>query len=182
MRNMRLFLVLIVVLLIAAFTVQAQNKYIGVKMCSMCHKTDKQGKQLDIWQKSDHAKAYKTLNTPKAAEIAKAKGLTKPAVEAAECLDCHAPAYKVDAKLLDKSFDLKDGVQCEDCHNAGSAYKTIPIMKDKAKAVAAGMREFKDAAAVKASCVTCHNEKSPTYKGFNFEEALGKIRHPVPKG
>jgi len=179
---MKLFLALVVVLLVTALAAQAQNKYIGVKMCSMCHKTEKQGKQLDIWQKSDHSNAYKTLTTAKSAEIAKAKGITKPAHEAAECLDCHAPAYKVDAKLLDKSFDLKDGVQCEDCHGAGSAFKTIPIMKDKAKAVAAGMRDFKDEAAIKASCVTCHNEKSPTYKPFKFEEAWGKMKHPVPKG
>lgn len=162
-------------------TLLAQNKYIGVKMCSMCHKTEKQGQQLAIWEKSDHSKAYKTLLSAKSDSIAKAKGITKPAAEAAECLDCHAPAHKVDAKLFEKGFDLKDGVQCENCHGAGSAYKTIAIKKDKKKAVEAGLTDYKDMAAIEKSCITCHNKKSPTYKGFKFEEAWEKIKHDVPK-
>lgn len=170
---------LLIAFLFGSATLVAQSKYIGTKMCTMCHKTEKQGKQLDIWQKSAHANAYTTLTTAKANEIAKSKGLTKPAVEEADCLTCHAPQH--DAKNLEKSFVLKDGVQCETCHGAGSAYKTIPIMKDRAKSIAAGMTEFKDAAAIEAKCKTCHNEKSPTFKGFKFEEYWGKIKHPVPK-
>ena len=159
----------------------AQNKFIGTKQCSMCHKTEKQGKQLDVWQKSDHAKAYTTLTTAKANEIAKKKGITKPAAEAQECLQCHVVGYGEDAKLTEKTFDYKDGVQCETCHNAGSAYKNLNIMKDRAKSVAAGMREFKDEAAIEAYCRTCHNEKSPSYKEFKFKERWESIKHPVPK-
>ena len=170
---------LFIALFIGSISLTAQNKYIGTKMCSMCHKTEKQGKQLDIWQKSAHANAYTTLTTAKANEIAKSKGLTMPAAEAADCLACHAPQH--DAKNLEKSFVIKDGVQCETCHGAGSAYKTIPIMKDRAKAIAAGMTDFKDEAAIEAKCKTCHNEKSPTFKGFKFEEYWGKIKHSVPK-
>lgn len=159
-----------------------QNKYIGTKMCAMCHKTDKQGQQLAIWEKSAHSKAYKTLLSDKANEIAKAKGLKKPAVESAECLDCHAPAHSVDAKLLEKGFDIKDGVQCENCHGAGSSYKAITVMKDKKKSVEAGMTDFKDKAATEKYCTSCHNEKSPTYKEFKFDTQWEKIKHLVPKG
>jgi len=179
MRRIRILIPVVVLLVIVGITAQAQNKYIGVKQCSMCHKTEKQGKQSDIWQKSAHANAYKTLATDKAKEVAKAKGITKAAPEAAECLDCHAKP--VDAKLADKGYDMKDGVQCETCHGAGSAFKTMSVMKDKAKAVAAGLREFKDNAAIEAHCKTCHNDKSPTFKGFKFDEMWGKIKHPVPK-
>jgi hypothetical protein len=160
---------------------EAQNKYIGVKMCTMCHKTDQQGKQLDIWQNSQHAKAFETLKTSKAEEIAKKKGLTKPASESAECLECHTAATGVDAKFIEKTFDVTQGVQCESCHGAGSAYKTLTIMKDRAKSIAAGMTEFKNEAAIEAHCKTCHNEKSPTYTAFSFKEMWGKIQHPVPK-
>jgi cytochrome c peroxidase len=153
-------------------------KYIGVKGCAMCHQTEKQGKQRDIWQKSKHSEAYKTLTTAKANEIAKAKGLTKPAAESPECLQCHVI---METKLVEKTFDMKDGVQCETCHGAGSAYKTITIMKDKAKSIAAGMTEYKDDAAIEKQCRTCHNEKSPSYKEFNFSEMWEKIKHPVPK-
>lgn len=157
-----------------------QNKFIGVKACTMCHKTDKQGKQLAIWEASDHAKAYKTLLTDKANVIAKEKGIAKPAAEAAECLACHTPNHDK-PELFDKGYDMKDGVQCESCHGAGSGYKTLTIMKDKAKAVAAGMKEYKNMDEIKAHCVTCHNDKSPTFKEFKFEEMLEKIKHPIPK-
>jgi uncharacterized protein YktA (UPF0223 family) len=157
----------------------AQNKYVGVKACVMCHQTEKQGKQKDIWQKSAHANAYKTLTTAKSNEIAKSKGITKPAAEAKECLECHAVV--ADAKLLDKGFDVKDGVQCESCHGAGSAYRNMTIMKSREKSVAAGMREFKNEADIETYCKSCHNEKSPTFKGFKFKESWEKIKHPVPK-
>lgn len=174
----RLAVVLLIGIVVASFSVSAQNKYVGVKVCSMCHKTEKQGKQLEVWQKSKHAGAYKTLATAKADEVAKSKGFSTPAAETPECLECHAKAPNV----KEAGYDVKDGVQCETCHGAGSAYKTMSVMKDKAKAIAAGMTDFKDAAAIEKFCKTCHNEKSPTFKEFKFEEMWGKIKHPVPKG
>ncbi len=170
------------VLCLTAGTLLAQNKYVGTKMCAPCHRTEKQGKQFDIWKDSKHAEAYKVLTTAKANEMAKAKGINKPAAEATECLQCHVVGYGEEAKLAEKTFDYKDGVQCETCHQAGSAYKSLTVMKDRAKAVAAGMREFKDEAAIEAYCRTCHNEKSPGYKEFKFKEMWNKIKHPVPKG
>jgi len=170
---------LLTILIVVSASLTAQNKYIGTKMCAMCHKTEKQGKQLDIWQKSKHAEAYKVLTTAEANEIAKSKGFDKPAAETAECLQCHVT--QADAKVAEKTFDMKNGVQCETCHGAGSAYKNITVMKDHAKSVAAGMTDFKDQATIEAKCKSCHNEKSPTFKGFNFEEHWGKIKHPVPK-
>jgi cytochrome c peroxidase len=181
MRTSRTILAALICAVVFLFSTQAQNKYIGTKMCGMCHKTEKQGKQLDIWQKSKHAEAYKTLTTAKANEFAKAKGLTKPAAESPECLECHTLGKTVDAKLFEKSFDIKEGVQCEACHDAGSQYKTLAVMKDKAKSAAAGLRLYKDNAEIENQCKTCHNEKSPAYKPFKFEELWAKIKHPVPK-
>jgi len=174
----RLLAMLLMLLVAVGFTSLAQNKYIGVKMCSMCHKADKTGNQFGIWQKSKHAEAYKTLTEAKAAEIAKAKGI-KNAAEAPECLECHGA---VDAKLAEKSYSVKDGVQCEICHGPGSAYKNMAVMKDHAKAVAAGLHDYKDMAAAEKMCKTCHNEKSPTHKEFKFDEMWAKIKHTVPKG
>lgn len=155
------------------------NKYVGVKTCSPCHRMEKTGNQFGVWQKTPHAEAYKTLTTPKAAEIAKAKGLKSPANESPECLQCHV--ITADATQLEKSCDIKDGVQCEVCHGAGSAYKSMTVMKDKAKAIANGLVMYKDDAAIEAKCKTCHNEKSPSYKEFKFKEAWAKIKHAKPK-
>jgi hypothetical protein len=157
----------------------AQNKYVGTSQCKMCHNTDKQGKQFEIWSKSKHAGAFKTLATPAADEIAKKKGFKTKAAETPECMGCHM--ITADAKLFDAKFDVKDGVQCETCHGAGAAYKNMGVMKDKAKAHAAGLTEFKDAAAIEAKCKTCHNEKSPTAKKFDFAAAWKLIEHKIPK-
>jgi len=173
----RLLTLLLILVIVVGFSAAADaNKYVGVKTCSMCHKADKTGNQFAIWSKTAHAEAYKVLTGEKAAAIAKAKDI-KNAAESQECLGCHG---QVDAKLVG-AYDMKDGVQCETCHGAGSAYKTMATMKDKAKAIAAGLHEFKDAAAIEKFCKTCHNEKSPTNKEFKFAESWAKIKHAVPK-
>ncbi|MFC2082230.1 cytochrome c family protein [Bacteroidota bacterium] len=160
---------------------QDGNKFVGVKSCVMCHTSEKQGKQQKIWLASRHANAYKTLQTTEANEIAKVAGLATEAVESEECLVCHATAYNVSAKLIDKKFKVEDGVQCETCHGAGSNYKKMKTMKDHAASVAAGMREFKSEKDIKAFCVTCHNDKSPTYKEFDFAVQWPKIKHTIPE-
>lgn len=159
----------------------AQNKYVGVKTCTPCHKGEKKGAMAEKLEKSKHAQAYKVLESEAAQKIAKEKGLKKTANESLECLECHVTAAKVDAKLLDKGYNKADGVTCEACHGAGSAYKTMAIMKDKKKAIEAGITDFKDEKAIEAFCVTCHNEKSPTFKEFKFKEAWAQIAHPLPK-
>lgn len=176
MKGTRFLLSLATCAVVAANPVMGQatgHAFAGVKTCGMCHKTEKQGSQLSIWEGTKHSKAYATLTTPAANDIAKAKGFATPAAETPDCLKCHAIAG--DAKAL-----VTDGVQCEMCHGAGGDYKGLTVMKTKATAVAAGMTAFADKAAVEAKCRTCHNDKSPTAKPFNFAERWEKIKHPVP--
>jgi len=171
------------VYLLTPNTINAQPYgYEGVQVCATCHKTEKQGLQLKIWQESLHSKAFKTLLTPEAEKIAKEKGLTVKASEAKECLVCHTSGYNVDKKLIGAKFNIEDGVQCETCHGAGSAYKPLKIMRSREESVKNGLIVWKDKAEIKASCVKCHNPESPTYKEFKFDEAWSKIAHPVPKG
>jgi hypothetical protein len=165
-------------LFIAAYLVMpasltAQAKYVGTKVCGMCHKTEKQGQQLKIWSESKHAQAYKALLTPQADEIAMKKG-GKKAAETPECLKCH-----VGEKALVESAFKEDGVQCETCHGAGSDYKAMPVMKNKEEAKKKGLLVHDDAAKF---CATCHNSGSPTFKGFKYEEMWKKIAHTIPKG
>lgn len=159
----------------------APKKFVGVKTCAPCHKGEKKGAMAEIWEKSKHANAYKVLESEEAQKIAKEKGLKKVANESPECLECHVTAAKADTKLLEQGYDKKEGVTCEACHGAGSAYKSMAIMKDKAKAIAAGLTEYKDEKAIDAHCVTCHNEKSPTYKEFKFARAWKAVAHLLPK-
>ena len=168
----------VMVALIAFFALPsaAQHKYVGVTMCSVCHKTEKAGKQFDIWKSTAHAGAFKTLESPKAEEVAKAKSLKVKASEAPECLECHVTGYKAD-KALSAALKMEDGVQCEACHGPGSDYKSIPVMKDKAKAEAAGLVL---AVGDPKLCTQCHNSKSPTFKEFNYKASWDKIKHPIP--
>lgn len=152
----------------------AQNAYVGVKACTMCHKSEKQGLQLAIWEKSKHAGAYTTLTTEKANEIAKAKGLAKPAAESPECLECHTIKGGPDAA------DIKQGVQCETCHGAGAGYKAMATMKSRDLSVKGGLVVFADKAAIEAMCRNCHNDKSPTAKSFDFDARWQEIAHKKP--
>src|ERR1017187_3182052 len=52
--------------------------YIGPKMCGICHKKDETGNQFAKWQAGPHAKAFETLGTPAALEIAKKLGIDDP--------------------------------------------------------------------------------------------------------
>ena len=163
---------------VAAGTAAAQEKsgntYVGAVACGKCHKTEKSGNQLTVWQQSKHAKAYETLTTAAADSIAKAKGLTTKAADSESCLGCHTTGGP------SSGVSRSEGVGCEACHNAGSGYKGMSTMREKAAAITAGMRDFTDPAATETFCRSCHNEKSPTAKEFVFAERWAKIKHERP--
>jgi len=157
---------------------QSGNNYVGAETCGMCHKSEKQGRQLSIWQNSAHSKAFEILKTDSANQIAKEKGFKEPAANTWECLRCHVTGYNLDATMLGKKFKIEDGVQCETCHGAGSAYKELKIMKDKNLAIGKGLivpdklEEF---------CVSCHNNESPTFVKMDINEAWNKIKHNITR-
>jgi hypothetical protein len=175
--------VLFVVALVLSFSTTIQShvegnfKYIGVQKCAgACHKSDAQGKQLDIWQGSAHANAWKVLESPEADKIAKDKGFGK-ASETPACIKCHVLGKDIDPSELTETFDKTQGVQCETCHGAGSEYKAMSIMKDKQKAIENGLNVPSD---IQSLCTGCHNSESPTFKSFNFDESWAKIQHKKP--
>jgi excinuclease UvrABC ATPase subunit len=156
----------------------AAFKYVGTDKCaSTCHKGESKGKQLEIWQDSKHSQAYKTLQTPEADKIAKDKGFTTAAAETPQCLKCHVLGKDIDPAEFEDTFDKTQGVQCESCHGPGSEYKKLTIMKDKQKAIENGLIVHTEK---EAFCSGCHNQDSPTFKSFNYEEAWAKIKHPKP--
>ena len=178
---MRYLIVLaITALFVAGITIAsapAQNKYMGNKKCVMCHKGAAKGAIFEKWQSTPHANAYKTLATPEAKAVYAKLNKTGDPQKDAACLKCHVTGFGADTSRT-AALDITEGVTCEACHGAGTAYGKMNVMKDKAASVAAGMVEKPE-----AGCVTCHNNQSPTYKPFVYADAWAKIAHkgPAPK-
>ena len=151
-------------------------KYVGVKKCKTCHSTKKIGAQYKIWKKAPHANALKSLSSPKAMEYAKKNGIADPSKDP-KCLNCHATYATIDHKLLDPKtkMTIDEGVSCESCHGAGSAYKKKSIMIDHEKSLANGLNIPDE-----KTCVQCHNKKNPFFKPFDFKKMISKINHPIP--
>jgi hypothetical protein len=86
-------------------------------------------------------------------------------------------------------FDRTQGVQCEACHGAGSGYRKKKIMMDRDRAVERGL-----VLQTEEVCTSCHNDESPAWdperytladgskQGFDFDQAVKLIAHPVPEG
>jgi hypothetical protein len=141
--------------------------YIGAQKCAMCHKSEKSGQQFVKWDASKHSKSFAALSSPQAADAAKAMGVADPVTDA-KCLKCHAPVASLQA----------EGVTCEHCHGAGNDYKSMTIMKDKAEAVKKGLKLYANADAIKAQCLTCH--ENAHNKTFDFAASWEKVKHPIP--
>lgn len=158
---------------------EPQRTFVGADKCKPCHMSEKKGAQYKSWKESKHAGAFATLATDKAKEFGAKVGVTNPQ-EDAKCLKCHMDAFGVDAKFLGEKYKKEDGVSCESCHGAGGDYWTKQVMAD----ISAKKIDGATVGLVKpdeALCKKCHNEESPTFAGFNFEEMSKKIAHPMPK-
>ncbi len=154
-----MFLLGLAIILSTAATAQ-QAKYIGATKCKMCHNKPDKGAQYDKWAAGPHANALSVL-----------KGDEK---NDPKCLKCHSTAVKVDNSLV-ATLKQDEGVSCESCHGPGSLYKSAAIMKNEKLALSKGM-----ILPTEEVCRTCHNEESPTFKGFNYEEFKAKIAHDDP--
>jgi cytochrome c peroxidase len=97
------------------------------------------------------------------------------------CLKCHATAAGVDAKLLEETFSIEDGVQCEACHGPGSEYKSMKVMKNRDKSIEAGLVVWADEAAIKEMCITCHDVANKTEGHPEPEEAFNLLKQCIHK-
>jgi len=141
----------------------ATPTYVGAAKCKICHKGEKNGNIFETWEASAHANSMKVLVE---------KGEDKnPA-----CIGCHTTGYEAGGYGAEGMAEADLGnVGCEACHGPGSEYKTMKVMKDPAAAKAAGLL-----IPTEATCTKCHNDKSPTFKGFKYEEYWAKIEHKLP--
>ncbi|UCE86413.1 MAG: cytochrome c family protein [Deltaproteobacteria bacterium] len=174
--------------LAAADAAATEFDYAGAKRCKSCHGKEPIGNQYASWLDTKHAKAYETLASDKAREWAAEAGVDDPQ-QSEKCVKCHVTAYGVAPERLGSKFKIEDGVQCEGCHGAGNSYRKKKIMMDRDRAVEKGLVLQSE-----EICVACHNDESPawdperytledgTQVGFDYDQAVEAIAHPVPEG
>jgi len=159
--NYKKLMFLIGLAIIISSAASAQNfKYIGAVKCKVCHNKPNKGEQYNKWMEGPHANAMESL-----------KGDEK---KDPKCLKCHSTAASVD-KSLRAGIKESEGVSCESCHGPGSHYKGAAVMKKRELSMKKGLILPEESV-----CITCHNEESPTFKGFNYEEYVAKISHDDP--
>ncbi|MEO7453592.1 MAG: cytochrome c family protein, partial [Fimbriimonadales bacterium] len=118
--------------------------FVGSDACMPCHQED-----YDIWKKSLHAVAYKTLQ--------KTGNDRDP-----ECVSCHVVGLEHETGFTSvEKQPAMASVGCESCHGAGSKHIESPY------------KEYK--AGGEKSCLPCHEpEHSPN---FSYKEYWEKIDH-----
>ena len=184
--------------LVLAFSVlQAGDpvEYVGGNSCKMCHKSVEKGNMHALWSETAHATALATLNSDNALKYAKERGLETAPSESGECLVCHTTGYgqggyellsaefiadEANKRAVKKNKNLEN-VTCEACHGAGKGYKSKKTMTG----IFDGTIEADSVGLItptEETCRGCHNEKSPGFKEFNYEERLATIAHPYPEG
>jgi hypothetical protein len=141
------------------------SKYTGPGSCSSpaCHggvqeRTDTSVRQNEYstWVVRDkHAHAYINLTNPVGTRIAKIMGLDKPDT-APRCLACHALDVPIDQRA--RTFDLTDGVGCENCHGPASAWLGPHTTRgwNFDKSTELGMYNTRDLVKRTEKCLTCH--------------------------
>jgi hypothetical protein len=115
--------------------------------CKDCH-----SEIYEAWEKSKHARTINRLSADQR--------------EGDQCIGCHVTAR---VPLIEDGKIVNANVQCESCHGAGKAHVEAAKAGNAAEA-----RLVKKPA--ERTCQTCHNDKSPHYRGF-FYSALVNLVH-----
>ncbi len=112
--------------------------------------------EYSTWVVRDkHAHAFSNLTNPVGTRIAKIMGLPSPDT-APRCLACHALDVPADQRA--RTFDLTDGVGCENCHGPASAWlgpHTTRGWKYE-KSIELGLYDTRDLVKRSEKCLSCH--------------------------
>ncbi len=127
--------------------------YVGALRCKVCHV-----EIYNSWQETQHAEALLTLAPDK--------------VEDPACLRCHTTGYRDSTYGARAEPTYLGGVQCEACHGPGSLYSKSSVMRDPKKSYLLGLVRIDS-----TTCIRCHNQESPTFKGFAYQAGLSSGTH-----
>ncbi len=152
---------------------QSPDKTLGLVNCSssLCHgsvtpwqSSPVTQNEYVVWSRLDkHARAYNVLLSERSRSIASKLGLSKPAHQSKECLDCHA--HNPAPALADAKHKLSDGVGCEGCHGPSGAWIASHTAPDATHAdnLAHGLYPTDDPQAPARLCLSCHLGNTTKY-------------------
>jgi nitrate reductase cytochrome c-type subunit len=152
-----------------------QSHYIGIRLCKLCHNDKKDERVYDAWKKTNHSRAYTDLKSQRGMEIAESMGVNGDPGDSKKCLKCHVTGYDSE-KTKEASFSFSEGVQCEECHGAGSNYMSILTMKKLAN----GQIPAKSVGLIKPTkklCLRCHTPVDKHILPFDEKTRFKKIAH-----
>jgi len=153
------------------------RQFVGSNACKDCH-----DEAYDIWSKTGHAHAMKTLQKPP-------ERYHNPRHFDPECLSCHVTGwnpqgyypYASGYKSLKTTPHLINN-GCENCHGPGSAH--VAAESGDIDVSAADMKKLQlemrlPLAKARAKCLECHDlDNSPDFhKPGAYEKYLERIRH-----
>jgi len=144
----------------------AAGKYNGPGGCaaSSCHgsvqpKTTTRifQNEFTIWIAQDkHARAFSVLRNNVSERIGRILNLGRPPAQAPRCLVCHS--LYVPPEQQAQTFELGDGVSCENCHGPASGWLGPHTTKNwpHEKSVQLGMYDTRNLENRTGKCLTCH--------------------------
>jgi hypothetical protein len=141
------------------------SKYTGPGSCSSpsCHGSVQAREETSVYQneystwvvRDKHAHAFVNLTNPVGTRMAKIMGIEKPDT-AARCLACHSLNVPLDMRA--RTFDLTDGVGCENCHGPASAWLGPHTTRgwNFDKSLELGMYNTRELVKRSEKCLSCH--------------------------
>ena len=116
--------------------------------------------EYSIWAGQDkHARAYQVLSNDVSVRMGKILNLNSPPNQNQKCLACHA--LSVAPEMRAQTFDISDGVSCENCHGPAAGWLGSHTVKNWENRTAdekaeLGMRDLRDLAIRSHTCLHCH--------------------------
>jgi len=113
--------------------------------------------EYTIWIAQDkHARAFNVLQNNVSLRIGRILNLGKPPAQSPRCLVCHS--LYVTPEQQAQTFELGDGVSCENCHGPASGWLGPHTTKNwpHEKSVALGMYDTRNLESRSGKCLTCH--------------------------
>ena len=93
MKKASIIVVLLCIAFISSFPLSQEFTYVGATKCKTCHKSEKRGNQMKVWQETKHSQSFEYLKTDEALEAAKKRAIEVHPTEATDCLKCQETYY-----------------------------------------------------------------------------------------